>query len=75
MEILLLIRSLLFMVTDNVKHFLGVYRRKHLVQELSERERKGHTHVGETLVEIESQQHGVALGETSGLLVRFLDSW
>ena len=27
------------MVTDNVKHFLGVYRRKHLVQELSERER------------------------------------
>ena len=35
----------------------------------------GHTHVGETLGEIESHQHGVALGETSGLLVRRPDSW
>ena len=35
----------------------------------------GHTHVGETLGEIESHQDGVALGETSGLLVRRPDSW
>ena len=30
----------------------------------------GHTHVGETLGEIESHQDGVAHGETAGLLVR-----
>ena len=35
----------------------------------------GLTHVGETLGEIESHQHGVALGEPIGLLVRPLDSW
>ena len=37
--------------------------------------KRGYTHVGETLGEIESHQHGVALGDTVGLLVICLDTW